>query len=201
MSADPEALLKFWFDDALESAAAAERRSALWFSANADFDREITRRYRDLPERAAAGELDGWRETDVTALALVLAVDQFPRNLFRGSAKAFAFDPLACEVACAAIDTGFDRTLHPLQAVFVYLPLEHAEDIAMQERCVELVRALENRAPPDLRPRFEEFTGYAERHRDVVRRFGRFPHRNDALGRESTADETRYLTGGGDTFG
>jgi uncharacterized protein (DUF924 family) len=146
-------------------------------------------------------ELDAWRGRASSALALVLVVDQFPRNLYRRSARAFEFDPLAREVALESIARGFGEALHPLQASFLYLPLEHAEDIELQERSVRLFEALAARAPDALRARFEQSADYARRHREVIRRFGRFPHRNALLDRQSTPEEIAYLEGGGDTFG
>jgi uncharacterized protein (DUF924 family) len=132
---------------------------------------------------------------------LVLVLDQFPRNIYRCSARAFEFDSLAREVALESISRGFDEALHLLQASFLYLPLEHAEDIGLQQRSVELFEQLASRAPAALRPRFEQFTNYARRHRDVIQRFGRFPHRNGLLNRRSTSAEIVYLESGGDTFG
>lgn len=201
MSESPEEIVGFWFGDALDSAEAAGARVALWFSRDDDFDSEIRRRFGDLPERARRGELDAWRDAPASALALVIVLDQIPRNLHRGSALAFACDERAREVAREALDRGFDDRLHPLHAAFFYLPLEHSEDLADQDRCVERNERLARRAPPELRPHFDGFCHYARRHRELVRRFGRFPHRNAALGREPTPEETAYLESGGETFG
>jgi uncharacterized protein (DUF924 family) len=197
----PAEILEFWFGDALVSADLAKTRAKLWFSRNDEFDREIERRFGLLPESAAHGELDAWREDASSALALVLVLDQFPRNLFRKSPRAFAFDSLAREVALEAISRKFDEALPPLQASFLYLPLEHAEDIELQERSVQLFERLFARAPADLHDLFGSFADYARRHRDIVRRFGRFAHRNDVLGRPSTPEEAAYLESGGDRFG
>ena len=197
----PAEILEFWFGDALVSAELAKRRAKLWFSRNDEFDREIERRFGFLPESAAHEELGTWREDAASALALVLILDQFPRNLFRKSAKAFAFDPSAREIALDVLSRGFDSTLDPLEAAFLYLPLEHAEDIELQERSVALFERLIARAPPELTALFESFADYARRHRDIIQRFGRFPHRNTILGRESTAEEIAYLELGGDRFG
>jgi steroid delta-isomerase-like uncharacterized protein len=131
----------------------------------------------------------------------VIALDQLPRNLFRGSARSFAYDGLALEAAEAALGAGFDRELHPLEAGFLYLPFEHAERLDAQQRCVESMEALEARGGPAHRGMLAEWADYARRHRAVIERFGRFPHRNVALGRISTAAERAYLAGGGDTFG
>jgi uncharacterized protein (DUF924 family) len=201
MAAEADEILDFWFGDALASPEQADLRSALWFGQDDDFDRQIRQRFGALPERAMRAELDAWRGRASSALALVLVVDQFPRNLYRRSARAFAFDPLARDVALESIARGFDEILHPLQASFLYLPLEHAEDIELQQRSVRLFEALAVRAPFALRARFEQFEDYAQRHREVIRRFGRFPHRNALLGRQSSPEEIAYLEAGGDTFG
>ena len=143
-------------------------------------------RFRSLPGAAAAGQLLDWMATPDGALALVLLLDQYPRNSFRGSARMYATDDLARQRADAAIRAGHDRRLPPELAVFIYLPFGHSEALADQERSVELSRRL---GPPHL--------GHAEHHRDIVRRFGRFPHRNAILGRVSTAAEQSYLANGG----
>jgi uncharacterized protein (DUF924 family) len=199
--ANPDDILAFWFGDALAAPEQVSERVELWFRKNDAFDREVARRFGSLPELAAQGALAPWRGKPSSALALVLVLDQFPRNLYRGSARAFEFDPFALGVTLDAIARGFDSALHPLQASFFYLPLEHAEDAEQQERAVELFEQLTARAPAELRSMFENFTSYARRHREVIRRFGRFPHRNAILNRPSTATETAYLESGGDRFG
>jgi uncharacterized protein (DUF924 family) len=197
----PEALLAFWFGDACTSADAARARGALWFGRSADFDRALSERFGALPERAAGGGLAAWEREPRSRLALVLALDQLPRNLFRDDAKAFAFDAAALRAALTGLARGDDAALHPLEAAFLYLPLEHAEDLALQERCVALFEALARRAPPGYEAQLAEMVRFARLHRDLVARFGRFPHRNAALGRESTAAERAYLAAGGERFG
>lgn len=194
-------VLEFWFGDALASPEQVDARVELWFSRNDDFDREIRRRFAPLPELATRGGLDGWRAEASSALALVLVLDQFPRNLYRNSARAFEFDPFALEVALDSVAQGFDQELHPLPASFFYLPLEHAEAIEPQDRAVRLFEQLTGRASAEQRPLFEKFASYARRHRDVIRRFGRFPHRNEMLNRQSTLAEVAYLESGGERFG
>jgi uncharacterized protein (DUF924 family) len=201
MITTPESLLSFWFGDELDSPEAVAERTQLWFAGDASFDGRVRERFADLPALAAAGRLDTWRKEARSSLALVLALDQLPRNLYRDGAQCFAYDSLAYELALAAIERGFDCELTALEASFLYLPLEHAEDPEAQERCVSLFRSLQDRAPPALRSHFESFLGYAIRHRDVIRRFGRFPHRNAVLGRASTEAEREYLESGGETFG
>jgi uncharacterized protein (DUF924 family) len=140
----------------------------------------------DLHFAAARRELDAWLDTASGALALLLLLDQVPRNALRGTAHMFATDPLARRFARQAVAAGRDREVDPELRLFVYLPFEHSEDLADQERAVELIRPLG--------PLYER---YAVEHRDVIRRFGRFPHRNAVLGRETTADEQAFLDGGG----
>lgn len=196
-----QAILRFWFDDALASVDAARKRSKVWFNADPAFDAELARRFGDCPARAAAGELDAWASEPESAAARILVLDQLPRNLYRGTARAFAFDAAAAVAAEAAVAAGHDAKLHPLIAAFVYLPFEHAEDLRLQDVSVERYRALEQRAPAGLEALFKGFTDYAERHRVIIARFGRFPHRNAILGRASSAEELAYLENGGERFG
>jgi uncharacterized protein (DUF924 family) len=200
LAADPEDLLGFWFPAPLDDPATVAERARLWFSLDADFDAEIRERFGALPARARAGGLDDWRRGPRSCLALTLVLDQLPRNLYRDTAECFAYDALAHELAQDALARGVDAALAPLEAAFLYLPLEHAEDPASQQRCVSLFRDLVSRAPAALRPQFESFVSYAVRHRDVIARFGRFPHRNRLLGRASTPQERAYLEAGGETF-
>jgi len=197
---DPERLLAFWFGDDLSTADAVAGRSATWFRADPDFDRAIRERFGDWPDRALAGELDHWLKSARGTLALVLVLDQLPRNLHRGTPRAFAYDARALEVAEDALRRGVDDVLHPVEAAFVYMPLEHAEDRALQDRCVELFTQLAASCPIEFADQLAEYRNYAERHRDVVKRFGRFPHRNAILGREPTPEEEAWLAEGGERF-
>jgi uncharacterized protein (DUF924 family) len=175
--ASAEAVLSFWRD------AGPDR----WFDKNADFDEEIRRRFLATYEAAAAGNLSGWEHTANGALALLIVLDQFPRNMFRGNARAFATDPLARAIAAGAVVRGFDsQALQDLRKFF-YLPFEHSEDMADQERAVAF-----NRAAGDA-----DGLKWAEVHADIIRKFGRFPHRNAVLGRVTTPEEQAFLDGGG----
>lgn len=198
---DHESILRFWFGDNLDAPKQVAERCSLWFGCNPAFDEQIRQKFSDFPTLAAAGRLSDWRLAPRSSLALVLVLDQFPRNLHRGSPLAFAFDPLAVEIADTALANGFDRDLHPVEAAFFYMPLEHAEDLVLQTCAVELFRGLLERASTPLKKVIGGFLDYAVRHREVIRRFGRFPHRNQVLGRSSTAEETAYLESGGETFG
>jgi len=163
----------------------------LWFAKDDAFDAAIREGFEAMHHAAARGELAGWKETPQGALALLILLDQFPRNLFRGSAHAFATDPLALEIARAAIDRGHDQAIEPALRVFLYLPFEHAERIEDQERCIALCEAL-HAAGGD-----KSYLDYAILHRDIIARFGRFPHRNAALARTSTPEELAFLAEGG----
>lgn len=182
-----EEILDFWFG------GEAVYREA-WFRRDEAFDREVRERFRGDYEKAAAGELDGWMDSPRGTLALILLLDQFPRNLFRDDPRSFATDGKAREVADHAVSTGLDRGLRPLERVFVYLPFEHSEDPEDQRRSVELFLALD----PELET--PEVLDYAVRHREVIERFGRFPHRNEALGRATTPEEAAFLEERGSPF-
>ena len=200
ISPEAESLLKEWFGDDLDSLQAVTARATTWFARSPEFDARLRERFATLPDRALNGDLDPWQGNPRSSLALVLALDQLPRNLFRGTARSFAYDATAQETALKAIGRGFDAMLHPVEAVFLYMPFEHAEDLGLQQKSVDLFRALLNRAPPPLRPQFESFICYAERHHAVIERFSRFPHRNATLNRTSSARELEYLESGGERF-
>jgi uncharacterized protein (DUF924 family) len=157
-----------------------------WFEKNEAFDAAFKARFLAAHEAAAQGELDGWLETPEGALALIILLDQFPRNAFRGTARMFATDAKAVDAAARAIAAGHDLALGEDVRVFLYLPYEHAEDLALQERCVSLCASLR-----------EDYGRYAVLHRDIIARFGRFPHRNEILGRLSTPEEIAFLDAGG----
>ena len=184
----PAEVLAFWFGDP-PGAARAE-----WFRKDAGFDSGIRTRFGALHEAAARRELEAWRAAPGPMLALVVVLDQFSRNLYRGDARAFAQDTHALECANEALARGDDARLLPVQRQFLYLPLEHSEDLADQERCVALMRSLEDY------PETKGLTEWAEKHRVIVARFGRFPHRNAALGRESTPEEVEFLRQPGSGF-
>jgi uncharacterized protein (DUF924 family) len=194
-------ILRFWFEDALEDPEAAAARNAAWFGVDPEFDRCVRERYGALIEAALAGRLGGWSETPRGALALVLLLDQFTRNVHRGTARAFAGDSRALGTARGQIDAGHDRELAEVERLFLYLPFTHSEEPADQERAVELMETLVGEARPPLDEFFASSARYAREHQALIERFGRFPHRNRALGRVSTPEEEAYLTAGGATFG
>ena len=173
-------IVDFW------RAAGPER----WFKKDTAFDAEIRRRFLAVHEAAAAGRLRGWEATAEGALALLILLDQFPRNMFRGEARSFATDAQARAIAAAALLRGFDTQVAPEMRTFFFLPFEHSEALADQERAVALYKAAGD----------TENLKWAELHADIIRRFGRFPHRNAILGRASTAEEAAFLTQPGSAF-
>ena len=194
MSQVQQAILDFWFGDAAASDAdIAQRQGDLWWGKSAAIDATIGRDFGPLVEAAASGQLNHWTSTEPGMLALLLLTDQFRRNLYRDQADAFALDELARGLTRQCLRRGGDRRLRPVQRVFVYLPLEHSESLVDQDASVRLFAALVDDVPADQQGPFEYFLKFAHAHRDVIARYGRFPHRNTALGRVSTAAERVYL--------
>ena len=185
-----EAVLDFWFGPS----EARGRQRPEWFRKDARYDAEIRLRFGDLHRAAAAREREPWRASPQPMLALVVVLDQFSRNLHRDDARAFAQDAHARECAAQALDRGDDLVLLPVERVFLYLPFVHSEDAADQDRGVDLMGTLE--AFDATRGQVE----WAEKHRVIIRRFGRFPHRNAALGRPSTPAEVEFLAQPGSGF-
>jgi uncharacterized protein (DUF924 family) len=170
-------ILAFW-------RAAGDKR---WFKQDDAFDAELRKSFAAVYEDAAAGRLGGWENTADSALALVIVLDQFPRNMYRNTARAFAADALARAIAERAIARGFDQQVAVPERMFFYLPFEHSEDLKDQERSIALMRSTGD----------ADLVKWAELHADIIRRFGRFPHRNGVLGRTTTAEEQAFLDGGG----
>ncbi len=180
-------VLDFWFG--APSSRERGRPRKAWFQKSESFDAEIRRRFLITWERAARGELERWQATPLASLALVVTLDQFPRNMFRGTARSFASDSAALTTAGETIAREFDRLLSPVERSFVYLPFAHAEDLAAQRRSLELFQGLDR-----------ENVESAKRHYEIIARFGRFPHRNAALDRDSTAEEIAFLKQPGSSF-
>ncbi len=200
MPVSADDILDFWFGPPGDNAGIAARQGRLWFGKSAANDQAVASRFADTLIDATAGRLGHWTATPRGRLALVIVLDQFPHHIHRGRPQAFATDAQALALSLAALASGEDRQLSPIERVFLYLPLEHAESLAMQERAVELFAALANEAAADERALFDNFLDYAVRHRDVIARFGRFPHRNAILGRVSTPAETEFLEQPGSRF-
>ncbi len=190
---DAAAVLEFWFGATGTPEAGTQRPQ--WFLKDAAFDAAIAQRFGALIESALRGALAHWAAAPASALAQIVVLDQFTRNAFRGTARAFAGDALALDAAQAMVGAGQDLALPPIRRAFVYLPWEHAESLAMQDEAVRLFTRLAAEAPG-----FDSMLDYAQRHRVVIERFGRFPHRNAQLGRASTPDEIAFLAEPGSGF-
>jgi uncharacterized protein (DUF924 family) len=173
----PEDIVAFWLGAGPDK----------WFNKDSEFDADIRGRFLKTYEAAAAGQLESWESSPDGALALLILLDQFSRNMFRGDAKTFAADPQARRIADHALAHGFDLAVDPQARQFFYLPFMHSEELADQERCVGLYRVLGD----------AYLQKFADDHADIIRRFGRFPHRNDVLGRRTTPEEQAFLDGGG----
>ena len=196
-----EEVLHYWFG-ALDAADdVSPDKAALWWQGGEAVDREIRARFGDLVARALAGELEPWRATPRGCLALVILLDQFTRNLGRGTPAAFAGDERALDVAIAAIDAGLDQPLRLVERGFLYMPLMHAEDRDVARRSVATFAALSAQMAQSARDDLPDFHPHALQHAEVVQRFGRYPHRNAILAREPTAEEQRFLAGGGPSWG
>jgi uncharacterized protein (DUF924 family) len=196
------ALVDFWFDFDESDADAAGARIKQWFASSAGQDRELAERFGDLAAAAAAGELDGLAASPRGRLALILLLDQLPRSLHRGTAGAFAQDEKALELCVDGMRLGHLDRLSPLECAFFCMPLQHAESLDTQKLSVATFSALAaGDAPAGAAAALRNFADYAVIHRDIVERFGRFPHRNGALNRESTPAEIEFLESGGPSFG
>lgn len=188
----PDDILSFWFGVGPHTGAEAARLFKIWFGVDPVYDAVIRDRFGAIIERAAAGEFDDWARTARGALALIIMLDQFPRNIYRGQARAFATDDRALSITTRGIAHGLDVGLALVERVFFYVPFEHAEDLAAQDRCVSLYQTLDTLAPADYKEITRVCVAQSRQHRDVIRRFARFPNRNEILGRTSSAVERAW---------
>lgn len=189
---NPPDVLDFWFG-APDSPERGKPR-AMWFKKSDAFDQEVRERFLPVYELAAGGKLAAWHETPHALLALIIVCDQFPRNMFRNDPRAFATDARALTAARHLVECGWDMQLAPIERQFAYLPFEHAEDMSMQQRSLELFE----RVTAD--PALADIPVWARKHFDIIARFGRFPHRNAILGRASTPAELEFLQQPGSSF-
>ncbi|MDN3221307.1 DUF924 family protein [Pseudomonas nunensis] len=200
MTAPWQPLLEWWFGSAEAPNDVAADREKLWFGKRDSQDLEARERFGDWVEQALAGGLTDWAQRPEGWLALVLLLDQLPRMIFRDTPKSFSGDLRAQALVAQGIAADFDRQLKPIQRVFIYLVFEHCENLAVQNEAVSRFIALVDEQPEADRAVFADNLDYAERHQKVIARFGRFPHRNGVLGRESTAEEVEFLSGPGSRF-
>jgi len=195
-----ESVLEFWFGSGADDATIAAQRSALWWQKDPVVDADCKARFEPLVLAAGEGQLASWTGTPRGRLALIVLTDQLPRNIYRGTSRAFAFDPVALACCLDGLSLGSDRELRRIERVFFYLPPEHSESAEHQERAVALFTELVEKAPPELYELFDGYRRYALRHREIIARFGRFPHRNALLGRASTPEEIAFLATPGSSF-
>jgi len=198
---DADEILNFWFADSRTSVEALPRHQARWFTPDTELDNEIRVRFGALPDQALTRELEHPQEDPNNLLAIVLVLDQFPRNLYRNTARAFAYDHAALKIANQLVGEITFRDLHPVEQAFALLPFEHSEMLDDQVRAVKLYEALAAQTPGPYQPFLRNALDFANRHYQIIERFGRFPHRNAILGRASSAGEKKFLEAGGDTFG
>lgn len=196
-----EELLETWFGPLDEYGLCIENRGRFWFQSTAEEDTDLKRRFLPLFEAASAGKYDESAETARGRLGMILVFDQLPRNFFRATARAFATDLRAQQHCVAALAAGQDRELARIEQAFLLMPLMHAEDLGLQDQSVDAFEKLVANTPAAQRQRVVAFAQHAHEHRDLIARFGRFPHRNQSLGRKSTPAEMAYLADGGQTYG
>jgi len=198
---EPEDVLEFWIGDAALSGEAAAAKNELWFAKSFETDKLIAERFLATLTELADGRAYDWAEKSPrAALAAIIVLDQFSRNIFRGSAGAFAQDKMALGLAKDSILRGEDTGLSEAERIFFYLPLEHSERLADQDLCVSFCEKLERSARPEFKTICENYTLFANKHRDVIVQFGRFPHRNEILNRSSSPSELAYLAEPGSGF-
>lgn len=196
-----EAILSFWFKEQALSAPQIDQRMEIWFNEDPLFDHEIEKEFSDDVAKASNGELDHWANNPHGRLALIILLDQFRRNIYRSSAKAFSKDQHALKLCVQGAMEKEDKALTPIQKVFFYMPLQHAESRKVQAKAVEIYRRLAETVSPTLRQTFMTVAEFAELHHDIVEQFGRFPHRNRLLNRENTPEEAQFLAGDAPDFG
>lgn len=188
-------ILEFWFGR-LEEGFTMENRGKLWYVGGKGVDDGIKKKFGNLVEKATKRELDSWKETAKGRLALIILLDQFTRNIYRKTQEAFASDSYAQELCKQGLQIGQDKELLFIHRLFFYHPLEHSENLEDQELCVKLFQEVMEEVPEEYKKRVKSFLDYAKQHRSIIKQFGRFPHRNEILERESTKQEIKYLKKG-----
>jgi len=196
-----ERVLSFWFQERQLTAPQVDARMDVWFSDDPEFDAEIRDSFGGAVDLASAGQLSHWAQSSRGRLALIILIDQFRRNIFRNTPKAFAADKLALKLCVEGAMAKADAPLSPIERVFFYMPLQHAESRKVQSKSARIFRRLAEVVSPTYRQTFDAFADFADLHNDIVQQFGRFPHRNSILGRQNTAEEEEYLSGDSPSFG
>lgn len=196
----PSQILNYWFGQLQGPSDFPSGKAPLWFKKSDETDQEIRDHFFKAYEKAARGDLAFWAKTPRGRLALVILMDQMSRNMFRGTPQAFATDDQALFLTLSAIAKGEDLKLYPIERAFLYMPLQHSEDPVIQDLSVRKFSDLYNQAPDDIKPMLKSYADYSRAHQEVIDRFGRFPHRNQSLGRPSTPEETEFLKTPGSSF-
>lgn len=196
-----EAILTFWFQEHELSAPQIDGRMDTWFGEDPLFDEQIAHQFAGDVEKASAGELDHWAAEPRGRLALILLIDQFRRNIYRNRPEAFEKDKVALKLCVEGAMEKKDKGLSPIERVFFYMPLQHAESRKVQQKSCEIYNKLAEAVSPTYRETFETVAQFAELHADIVQQYGRFPHRNRILNRKNTPEEDQYLAGDAPTFG
>ena len=194
-------IVAFWMGPAESGPEAARGRKDLWYRCGPEFDQEVIGNFKDDVEQACEGKLSHWAKTGNGALALIILLDQFTRNVYRNSPMAYRGDDIAWRAADEAVKAGLDKALSVPGRIFLYHPFHHSEAVEEQDRVLDLLRELREETTPEWKSYVDDSIRGFGRHRDIVARFGRFPHRNAVLGRESTAEETAFLSESPDSFG
>lgn len=195
-----DSILHFWFGASANDADVIREKSTLWWKKDSEVDAEIQRRFEMMLDAEVKKDFASWDNSPRKLLARVLLCDQFPRNMYRGSPRAFDYDKRARELARDALDKGLDKKLRPVERVFLYLPFEHSEVVDDQALSLRLFTALVEDVPETDRPTYQKNQGFAQKHKEIIDRFGRFPHRNAILGRDSTPEESEFLEGPDSSF-
>lgn len=193
-------VLDYWFGSSEDDVQVSAEKGALWFGKSTETDREIEQQFGTLVREASDGHWNERVESSQDRLAVILLLDQFTRNIYRGKPECFASDSLALQLALDGLSNGDDQQLRPVERVFLFLPLEHSEELAMQNRSVELFAQLLETVPEEWRNIFAGYHDYAVRHREIIERYGRFPHRNEIMSRTSTPEEIEFLQQPGSSF-
>lgn len=196
-----EHILSFWFANATIDPSRARERYDFWFKASPEIDATIRERFTDLYTRARAGNLQSWQASPRSCLALIIVLDQFPRNLYRATPAAFATDPQAQTIVQHGLAQSYQSALDWIEQAFFLMPLQHAEQLSLQEESVRRCQELLSQAPAEWQAIVDSFQRSAEKHLSIIQQFGRFPHRNSILGRASTPEERAFLDAGSGSFG
>lgn len=198
---DIQRVLEFWFADTAMDSPRVDSRMDRWFGVDEGFDRQIREEFGDLVQQASANKLTDWADTPEGCLALIILLDQFRRNIYRGSAEAFTLDHIALKLCIDRTIAGDHKKLDAIQCLFFFMPLQHAESVPVQKKSVGIYQALAEESTDTMRETFLTAAQFAELHHDIVVEFGRFPHRNDILGRQNTDAEATFMAGDSPNFG